>query len=827
VAIYTDGFGMDLAEGLENRSFSLYDSLPDGYTVLDVVPYKENWLAVFALDGKNTLYVGFFDYKENTLRSGWSKLYDKVEECDVFAAEDGLTVSPAYGKYYTVTGDPGSIKIQLITRTFSDALYSDDGSYRAYVQAAGGNVIVEDLSTGSASVVYSPRTEAASAGEDRSAELVCFSKDSRLVFLINSEDRNVGFGVYNTASASVGIYENGLAPIGCTATTLWCLRRENGAPVEICRAPLDQLDKFESMYVKGGERKEGFFDNYEDIFFESRITLNSSGSYFVLFPADDASRISLFNSQSFECIYTTPVPNIASVISLDKQIIVGTQGWGVLYTIDLPEKVTPGGSFDHESIVENPNYVPDYAEVLELIRYSAPYLYRPAKGANSFASMELIYFLLNYAADNGLGEEYIEYPKPEKPEEDAEVGESTTEAEGTGVVEADTTAPADTTADSSVTNAPEAEEPEGITKYKVQIYTLKKLAWELLGITEDYFTTYITDPAPEVEELPPLEPTESEVTGEVTGEVDPEQDAEDEKEEEKIPENAYIGLEGDDRYDRDTGMFYFLPHGNTLSGWSIEAGGTVISHSSNKLTVKTVLVAPDGTRMNTEYTVSAVNDYYRITSVTVSMSLNVIDNLPRFEYGGNKYAPLWYAVEKGSNRIYYPLSNIGTLGGGITEVLRDDRGEQYKNSEITFGEMYLYGTRAVISVCQNGIYDILSVDMSNGSTVLLGGKNGLAARDILVPLMTKAVRCYPYYGARLLGASANGSRIVYLVSSEVNKLEAAYYLYDLGTNQIVPLSSSLSGSKAKVTSKEYFQFIGSSRLRLSVWETAGTALKNN
>ena len=835
ISVYSDGFGMELAEGLESRSYSLYDNLPDGYTVLDVVRYKEQWLAVFALDKANALYVSFFDLKENSMLSSWKKLYDKTEECDIFAAEDGLTVSPAYGKYYTVTGDPGSVKVQLITRTFSDALYSDDGNYRAYIQASGGNVIVEELATGTSSIIYSPRTEAASAGEDRSAELVCFSKDSRLVFLISSEDRNVGFGVYSTASASVGIYENGLAPIGCTATTLWCLRRENGEAVEICRAELDAPEKLEIMYTRGGERKEGFFDNYEDIFFESRITLNSNGSYFVLFPADDASRISLFSSQTYECIYTTPVPNIASVISLDKQIIVGTQGWGMLYTIDLPDKTTPGGSFDHESIVEDPNYAPDYASVMDLIRYSAPYLYRPAKGANSFAAGNIIYFLLNYAADNGLGEEYIEYPKPDEPEEDADVGEGTTEAEGTGVAEAEsttapadttadgsvTTAPADTTVNSSVTTAPEAEEePEGITKYKVQIYTLKKLAWELLGITEDYFEAYITDPVPKTEEIPAEEPEEG--TEESEGEAE-----EADKAEEEIPENAYIGLEGDDRYDRDTGIFYFLPHGNTPSGWSMEAGGTVISHSSNRLTVKTVLVAPDGTRMNAEYAVVAVNDYYRITSVTVSMSLNVIDNLPRFEYKGEKYTALWYAAEKGSNRVYYPLNTVGVQGGGIAAVIRDEKGEEYKNSELVFGEMYLYGNRAMVSVYQNGIYDIISVDVSSGSSKLLGGTKGLAARDVLVPEMAKTGKCYPYYGARLLGASQNGSRVLYMASSGLNKLEAAYYLYDLGTDQVTPLSASLSGSKAKLSKTEHYQWISSSRVRLSVWETAGTVLKNS
>ena len=877
ITVHEDGYVIKLSDGLESRSYSLYDNLPDGYTVSQIVRYFDNYLAVFARDKSGALYIGFFDYLQNTLTGGWKKLYDKPDRCEVFAAEGGLTVCPAYGKYYTVTGAPGNTKVQLITRTFSDAIYSDCGEYCAYVQGASGNVIIENLSTGRSSVIYSPQTESVNAHETRKAELVCFSKDSTLIFRIDGNSGTIGFGAYSTAAEQVSVYENGLTPIGCTVSHLWCMRIADGEYTEIVRAELVDLNKTESMYVRGGERKEGFFDNYEDIFFESRITLNKNGTHFVLFPADDASRISIFSANSFECIYTTPVPNIAEVIPLEKQIIIGTQGWGTLYTVELPEKTTPGGSFDHESIVEHPNNYPDYAEVLELIRYSAPYFFKPAKGANSFASSNIIYYLLNYAADKELGEEYVEYIMPELPETepvtesvtgtedvtadtvstdpvttDAETTDAeTTDATTVGVVTDDVTAvPGDVTT-AEETDAPAVPEPIEVKKYKVQIYTLKKLAWELLGITEDYFDSYITDPAPETEtpevtdeatEAVSTEMTDTSEADTATTEADTtttEADttdtvttgsdavtAEPAPEEEKLPENAYIGLENGDRYERDTGYFYYIPDSNTLSGWSIEVGGTVLSHSGNKLTVKTVLVAPDGTRMNAEYTVEAVNDYYRIAAVSVSTSVTVTENIPQIDLLGAKYAPMWYAVEKGSNRVYYAL-NASVPANGINAVLREDKGQYYADSVTEFGEMYMYNGRAVISVYRNGIYDILSVDVASGRSTLLGGDKGLANVVGIVTEMVKTGSSYPCYGARMLGASSNGARVLYLVTDTVNKLPARYYVYDLTTGQSTELCHSLSGSRADIKKTEYFEWMTSSRVRISVWETQGVLLQNN
>jgi hypothetical protein len=184
VIVHEDGYEIKLSDGLENRSYSLYDNLPDGYTVSDIELYYGNYLAVLANDKAGALYIGFFDYGANALTGGWKKLYDKPDRCEVFAAENGLTVCPAYGKYYTVSGEPGSVKVQLITRTFSDALYSDCGEYCAYVQGASGNVIIENLATGRSTVIYSPQTESVNAHQVRSAELVCFSNDSTLIFRI-------------------------------------------------------------------------------------------------------------------------------------------------------------------------------------------------------------------------------------------------------------------------------------------------------------------------------------------------------------------------------------------------------------------------------------------------------------------------------------------------------------------------------------------------------------------------------------------------------------------------------------------------------------------
>ena len=858
LTVHEDGYEIKLSDGLESRTYSLYDNLPDGYTVSDVVHYSGNYLAIFARDKAGALYFGFFDYIANTLTGGWKKLYDKPDRCEVFYADGGLTVCPAYGKYYTVTGEPGNTKVQLITKTFSDALYSDCGEYCAYVQGVSGNVVIENLETGRTTVIYSPQTESVNAHETRKADLVCFSSDSTLIFRIDGSNGAVGFGSYSTAAEKVAIYENGLTPIGCTATHLWCMRMLGGEYTEISRAELAALDKFESMYVRGGDRKEGFFDNYEDIFFESRIILNKNGTHFVLFPADDASRISIFSANTFECIYTTPVPNISEVIPLEKQIIIGTQGWGTLYTVELPSKSTPGGSFDHESVVEVPNNYPDYKEVMELIGYSAPYFYKPAKGAKSFAASNIIYYLLNYAASHDLGEEYIEYIMPEKPNPETEAvttapetsdaiteGEEVADVVTTDVVTTDVVTTDAVTGDVVTTEAstdavtvspvlPEEEpEPIEVLKYKVQIYTLKKLAWELLGITEDYFDAYIMDPAPEIEisdeaveeETDEAADTAEVTTAEATDAVTTEAVTEEIPAEEKLPENAYIGMEGSDRYDRDTGYFHFIPNTNTQSGWNVELGGTVIVHSANKLTAKTVLVAPDGTRMNAEYTVEAINDYYRITAISISTSVNVTENIPAIDLLGTKYAPLWYAVEKGSNRVYYPLTEIAEKAG-INAVVREPQSHHYADSATVFGDAYMYGGKAVISVYRNGIYDILAVDMTSGESALLGGNKGLANVVEIVTEMVKTGTSYPYYGARMLGASANGAHVLYLVSNEVNKLPARYYVYDLATGQSTEICSSLTSSRADTTKIEYFEWMTSSRVRISVWEAQGVLLKN-
>ncbi|MBQ1934245.1 MAG: hypothetical protein II370_04520, partial [Clostridia bacterium] len=143
-----------------------------------------------------------------------------------------------------------------------------------------------------------------------------------------------------------------------------------------------------------------------------------------------------------------------------------------------------------------------------------------------------------------------------------------------------------------------------------------------------------------------------------------------------------------------------------------------------------------------------------------------------------------------------------------------------------FGDAYMYGGKAVISVYRNGIYDILAVDMTSGESALLGGNKGLANVVEIVTEMVKTGTSYPYYGARMLGASANGAHVLYLVSDEVNKLPARYYVYDLATGQSTEICSSLTSSRADTTKIEYFEWMTSSRVRISVWEAQGVLQKN-
>ena len=860
VKVDKDAPSIELSEGLESRRFSLYDNMPAGLSVVNVRKYEGDYLAIFATNRQKTLYVGFFDYKNNRIVGDFEIVAENTTECEVFEAQNGLTVCYAYGKYNTITGAPDDLKIQTVTKTFSEAVYSEDGKYRAYVQASGGAVILEKLETGKNVTVYSPRSASNTAGKVQSAKLFGFLKDGRLLFTLHSTDVTDGFGVYSPSDESLSIYQNGLTPLGCTAEYMWCLRYENSVYTEICRAPLSDLDSFVSVYKRGGEREEGFFDNYEDIFFDSRITMNSSGTYFVLFPADDASRISLFTTSNYKCVYTTPVPQISEVISLDKHIVVGTQGWGALYTIDLPEKTTPGGSFDPESVVEAPNYTPSYSDVLAQLSAAAPYFYKPAGSAGALASSNIIYYLLNVAAERGLGEEYIDYPYQlvngntdgDDVAENENVTEPATEPVTENVSDIATDTVTDTVTDTATDTATEpitdpATEPaisdprlEGVKKYKVQIYTLKVLAWELLGIREDYFERYITEPLPEIEDIitEPLtdevtEPATDEITEAVTDEqteatTDNTEPVTDEVKEpeivEIVHENAYIGLEEGDWYERETGYFFFTPNENQTSGWSIEVAGSYITQNGNKLAVKTVLVAPDGTRMNSEYCFDAINDYYRLLSVTVSTSLNVTQYVPDIYFEGKNYRPLWYAVEKGASKVYHPLAKNDVT---LSAVERHDRSDSYTNAELVFGDVYIYGNVAVIGVCKSGVYDALVVDVLSGETHMLSGEDSFRDHETVIKAMHSAKNSYPYYAARLLGASSNGSRILYLVSDSINNLAAKYYVYDLTNGQSTVLCQSLYGSRASLAKQEYFEWISTSRVRISAWETVGAVLVNN
>jgi len=827
VTVYSEEFTIDLADGLETMSFSLYDSLPDGYEVEHVTLYSEGYLAVFTKDAERTLRVRFFGLKENNFIGEWIDIAEKASICEVSGAQDGLTVSPSYGKYYTLTGAPLKAKVRLMSKVFVDAVYSADSTLRAYIQASSGNLVVENLSTGGSNVIYYPRTVSSEKGVDVSVSIVAFTEDNSLIFSINTEKDALGFGVYKASSGSTDIYENGYTPIGCSSSALWCMYNREGEPRRISKASLNDLEKFEILYTEGGERKEGFFDNYEDIFFNSRVELNSDGNYFVFFPADDASRISVFSTRTYSCVYTTPVPNLAQVISLDDRIIVGTQGWGVLYTVILPDRSTPGGSFDPSAIKEEPNYYPNYYNLLEIVKSAVPYLYRPANGTASFASADLIYFLLNYAAEHGYAEEYID---PDPPKEETETTDvtatggaatsaSVTTSEEAVTSSADVHTGAEATSDALSGDAETGDVPPSVekpTKRLVKIYDLKVLAWKLFGIEEDYFEDHIMEPEPEEEE--------QELPAETT--ADTTVSEEEKEEEEKKPENAYIGLTGDDYYNRETGEFIFTPGADEPSGWKSEMGGAVIDQNSNKLVVNFLLIAPDGTEINADYTAYAINDYFRIGSINVSSSIHVIDNLPRMEIDGEKYHAMWFAVEKGSNRIYYPLNSIGSTAASVSAVIRDEKGDAYRNDELVFAETYVAGTRAVISVIKNGIYDTLSVDISSGKTTLLSGRNGFADYADVKAKMEKAVKAYPYYGARLLATSPGNMRVLYLVSSDVNSLSADYYVYDMSTGVKTKLSPSLSGSKASLSKTEHYQWMGATRVRISVWETVSSKLKN-
>lgn len=792
VRLSAEGFAIELADGLDTRSFSLYEALPDGFEVAEVRQYDDTHLAVFIKDAAGLLWVSFFGVQENRFVGEWIEVYRGAESCSVYNAQEGLIVSPVYGKYYTLTGAPGNAKVQKLNRAFADAIYSPDGEYRAHVQAATGSLVVECLSTGGSTVVYSPRTAQVLDAASRSVDPLCFTKDGSLIFRIDGQNEVVGIGVYNAVSGKTEEYKNGLTPIGCSASYLWCLNVIDGRTYEICRLPLTDLSSRETMYTDGGERQEGFFDNYEDIFFKSRITLNEDGSYFVFFPADDASRISLFSTRSFKCVYTTAVPNMETVFAMKKNILVATAGWGVIYTIDLPDRTTPGGSFDPDSVAKNPNYAPDYTELVRHVGFAAEYFYRPANGAASFSGTNIIYYLLNYAARNDMTGVYTEPKEP-----------SAASSETNTPVTANTANVA-SSATTDTANAASEPDTDSSGRATVTIYQLKVLAWKLLGIEEEYFEDYILEPKDDAEEL-------------LSGSSETE-----------AHENYYLGLSGEDFYDRETGVFVFTPEGDPKSGWSAQLGGAVVTQNANRMSVSLLLRGPDDVYLPAEYTVTAYEDgngepYFRLEAVALTEE-GAENTLPPFELDGEKQTPLWFAVSKGSNRVYYPLYTSVEGTGGISRTPIDEKGEEYANDELLFGETYIFGSRALVSVTRNGVYDTALVEIQTGKTVLLSGKTGFAAYESEIAAMKKAGKSYPYCGARLLGASPGNLRVLLRVSDQVNAITGKYYVYDLSTGQQTPLSPSFSAKGAKASDAEYYQWMGSSRLRLAVRETvAGSA----
>lgn len=813
LTVHSDGYAIELTDGLDNTSYSIYDNLPEGYSFTRISEYPGGLLALFATDADKTLYVGFFDPESSGMAGGWTKIADRSTGCEIGEYLDGLMVSPSYGKYYTVTGEPERVKVASYSKAYVSSKYSPNGDYRAYINSSNSAVMIEDLSTGAVKTAFLPSVSGAAKPDKCSAEMVTFIRDGSLIFRIDCDGNVAGFGIYRPSTGKTEEYYNNLTPIGCSSNRIWFYNIIDGKKYDFSCSSFTDPANAEVLITNTGDGKEGFFEDYRDTFLNGRLILNSDGSYFVFIPEEDSSRVSVYSTRTYECIYTSAVPNLSDVVALKDTIVLGTGGWAIAYVLHLPSNTTPGGSFDPDKLGETVEYVPDYYGLLDQLDVSVPYIRQTSSGSMSFANYDLIYCLLDYAARNGLCEDVVfERPVPAGTE---------TGTSASPVTSAQTTDPSETG-----TGGGDKKDDGKIIYKKIGIYRVKELAWKLFGITEDYFDDYIITPD-EDNESGGDDETGVPVTAAPVTEAQENPDADPGPDE----ENYYLGLTGRDYYDYESGVFVFLPLENRIPGVSYSRGGSVITSRNDELTIKTVLTVKgeyegdSDILYNAEYTFRPLTDksgakYFRMLSSAVTAGADVSGTLPSFKIDDETVAPLWFCVEKNSNRVYYPEYDIGSASG-IETVTFDGKDRYYESDELLTGAVAVCGTKALVALYRQGIYETAVVDIKSGSATLLGGRKSFADYSSVVEAMKKAGKTYPYYGARMLTACQNGVRVLYLTSDATNSLKCTYRIYDISQGRSYALSSGMSAKNATEKLHEYYQWMSSGRLRLAVLEGTG------
>ncbi len=420
-------FSVSLSGGLKTASFSLFFAVPEGMRIVAVSRYADRYAAVLATDSRAALYVNLYEAGSDGFSGDFVKVSDRSQAVTVYPTENGVSLSDGTGGYWSVTGRPGELRVTTLTRTLINAVYSANGKYRAYAQAAGGELILENLNTGVQTTVR--------AGGAETAAPVAFSSGGALLFSLSRGSEPVGYGVYSVADGRISEYRNGLSPIGIGGDTVWFWETAEGQRKRILKAPLADPSSVSVAAERGGSALPGFFEGYLDILFDSQLSFDRSGEYFILLPADD-SRISIFSSSSCEQIYTSAVPNLAEVIPVSGYLILGTQGWGSLYSVALPG-VSAESGFSAASFVEKKDASPDYYDFLSYCELASGTLRESAANVSVYEKQNLIYYLLAYAAENGYA--------------------------------------------SAVSTQ----------RYTVSLYHVESILWRLFGLDESYFTSYL------------------------------------------------------------------------------------------------------------------------------------------------------------------------------------------------------------------------------------------------------------------------------------------------------------------------------------------------
>ena len=427
VVLQDSDFSVSLSDGLKTASFSLYSALPEGMKTVAVSRYADRYAAVFATDARSALYVNLYEAGSEGFSGGFSKVSDRSQTVTVYPTGEGVTLSDGAGGYWSVTGKPGELKIAPFTRTLIRAVYSPNGKYRAYTQAADGDLILENLNTGVQTTVRE--------GGGEAAEPVAFGSGGMLLFSLSRGSSPAGYGVFSVTDGRASEYKNGLSPIGIGGSTIWCWDKTGGERTRVLRASLGDPSAL-SVAAEKGSASAGFLDGYQDILFDSKLSLDWDGQYFVLLPADD-SRICVFSSATLEQIYTSAVPNLTEVIPVSGYLILGTQGWGSLYSIALPGPEAAEGGFSAASFTETADASPDYYDFLRYCAFASDYLAESAADVSVYEKQNLIYLLLAYAVENGYA----------------------------NVI--------------------------STQRYTVSLYNVQSILWRLFGLDETYFTSYL------------------------------------------------------------------------------------------------------------------------------------------------------------------------------------------------------------------------------------------------------------------------------------------------------------------------------------------------